>query len=129
MLIEKQKLRRDHGRHQKRQRLSLTAGQKSNRLLHAVFKSHIKESKLFTEIVFILFRNMTEQIMRTAGGPEKGNRQILFDRHMRRRTHQRILEQPTDHLTPDMLRHKRDILIIQLDEARVGKEGARDCIK
>ena len=129
MLIEKQKLRGNHRRHQKRKCLPLATGQKSNRLLHAIFKSHIKESKLFTEIVLILFRNMTEQIMRTAGGPEKGNRQILFDRHMRRRTHQRILEQPTDHLTPDMLRHKRDILIIQLDEARICKKRARDRIK
>ena len=72
---------------------------------------------------------MAEQIMRSAGSPEKGNRQILFDRHMRRRAHKRILEQPTDHLTPDMLRHEGDILIIQLDEARICKKRARDRIK
>ena len=40
-LIEQQKLRRDEGCHEQGERLALTAGEKSDRLGHPVFKPHI----------------------------------------------------------------------------------------
>ena len=41
VLIEQQKLRRDEGCHEQGERLALTAGEKSDRLGHPVFKPHI----------------------------------------------------------------------------------------
>ena len=49
MLVKKQKLRRNNGRHEQRERLALAAGEQSDRLRESVLKSHIQKCKLFAE--------------------------------------------------------------------------------
>ena len=124
MLIQKQKLGRIHGCHEKCQRLSLSAGKKSYRLSHTLLKSDIQKLQLFMESFFLLSGHM--------GKPSAFpccKCQILFYSHSRCSSPHRILIQATDGLCTYMLGHKSNILSIQHDHTGICKKISTDCIK
>ena len=86
VLIQKKNFRRDHRRHEKCECLPLTAGEKSHRLLHTVFQSHVKQRKLLSE--FFLIRRVDPAEICIPGGcrPKIGKRHVFLDRHVRRRS-------------------------------------------
>ena len=62
-------------------------------------------------------------------GPKIGHREVLLDRHVRCRTHQRILEEAADVAAADMLRNEGDVLSVELDVTGVGVEAPGDGIE
>ena len=60
MLIKKQQLWRVDGRHYKSKSLTLSAREKSDRLMHAIFKSHIQRTELFTKQFLFFFAYVRE---------------------------------------------------------------------
>ena len=62
-------------------------------------------------------------------GPKIGHREVLLDRHVRGRAHQRILEEASDIAAADMLRNEGDVLSVELDVAGVRVEAPGDGIE
>ena len=93
VLIEQQEFRPGDRRHQKRQRLPLTAGQKPHRLPQPILQSHIQFAQLRAEALAVPAADMPQPA--AAAG---GQREIFLDRHARRAAAHRILKQTADDL-------------------------------
>ena len=62
-------------------------------------------------------------------GPKIGHREVLLDRHVGCRAHQRILKEASDIAAADMLRNEGDVLPVEFDIAGVRVEGSGDGIE
>ena len=125
MLIQKQKLGRIHGCHEKCQRLSLSAGKKSYRLSHTLLKSDIQKLQ-FRRAGYI--RCVHADVRKPSAFP-CCKCQILFYSHSRCSSPHRILIQATDGLCTYMLGHKSNVLSIQHDHTGICKKISTDRIK
>ena len=121
MLVEQQELRSGDRRHQKRQRLPLTAGQEPHRLPQPIFQAHIQLAQLRAEALAVPAADMPQPA--AAAGRQ---RQVFFDRHPRCAAAHRILKQTADDLRPPIFRQERHILSVQQDLAAVRQKAAAD---
>ena len=79
------------GRHYKSKSLTLSAREKSDRLMHAIFKSHIQRTELFTKQFLFFFAYVREP---AAFGTCESH--IFFNGHARSSAAHGILKQMTD---------------------------------
>ena len=129
VLIEQEKFRSDEGRHQQRQRLALSAGEQAHRLLHPVFQPHIQQGQLFAEQGLIFPGDAGEDGVGGRACAEIGQRQILFDGHVRGGALERVLEEVSDDPAALKFRGEGDVLPAQRDAALVGDEAARNGVE
>ena len=62
-------------------------------------------------------------------GPQEGERKVFFNRHMRGRAAQRILEHTANRLGALVVRQEGNVLPIQRDGAGIGDELARNGVE
>ena len=124
MLIKKQQLWRVDGRHYKSKSLTLSAREKSDRLMHAIFKSHIQRTELFTKQFLFFFAYVREP---AAFGTCESH--IFFNGHARSSAAHGILKQMTDFFCSYIVWLKCYILAVKNDLSLISVEGTADCIK
>ena len=124
MLIQQKQLRRIQRCHHQRQRLPLSAGQKADRLTHAVFQPHVQKGHPFPKSLFFRFGHRPQPAARSGRQCE-----IFLNRHSRCAPAHRILKQPSNLFGPLMLRHQRNIFMIQTDGSAVNYEAAGNGIE
>lgn len=120
MLVEKQELGRIKGRHHKRQSLSLTAREQTDRLAHSVLKSHFEQGELISEELFVALRNAAQPAAVTCGEGE-----IFFNCHAGSGAAHRVLKKSADTLGALVLGHEGNILSVERYAAGVGYKASR----
>ena len=127
MFVQKQKLRICDDCHKQRQRLPLSSGEQLHLLGHAVFESHAEQRELFAEQLAVFFGDAGLQTARPV--LVIGNRQILFDRHVKGRTLEWILKHAADLSGALVFRLFGDVPAVQRDTAAVDGKHARDAVE
>ena len=128
VLVQHQKLRRDHRRHQQRQRLPLPAGQQPHRRVHAVLQPQSQLRQLLPEALPLLFRHAGEgrHMLRR---PQVRQREVFLDGEMRRCPFHGILKHSSDILAAFVLRAVGDVFPVQQDPAAAREERAADQVE
>ena len=127
VLVEQQKLRRHHRRHQKRQRLPLTAREQTDGLAQTVLQSHVELRELGAEELAVLGRDAAERIAVRRTQIREGK--VFLNAHVRRSAAQRVLKQPPDDTAAVVLTCKGNVLAIQQDASLVHIKAARDGVE
>ena len=123
VFVQQQQLGGDQRRHQQGQCLALAAGEQADGLLHAVLQPKAQGGELLGKEVAILFGDAGEG-RRVPGRPQIGQCEVFLNGHMGGRAAQRVLEHTADVLGAAVVRHKRDVLVIQRDGTSIRDELA-----
>ena len=127
MLVEQQQLWLLQGRHQKRQRLPLAAGEQADLRGHPVLETKIQRMQpLLVFGAFSLGDAPAEAAVLPAAG---GKGQVLLDLHGGRGAHHRVLEHTAEEGRALMLRQAGDVGAVDDDLTAVDLEGARDGVQ
>ena len=107
----------DHGRHQDRERLALSAGQQPDRRVQSVLKTHTETSHGFAQCATVIASQRPSEQSPAASFSRED--EVLGDAQLRGGTSKRALEYPADKAGPPLLRPAGHILIVQLILPRV----------
>ena len=124
VLIQKEQLGRHHGGHQQSEGLPLSAGEEPHRLAHPVLQPHPQQGELLPEKGLVLFVHPAEKGPLVLDGAEIGQGKVLLNGHMGGGPLHGVLEEPSDLPSAAVFRLESDVLPIQNNRARVGKENA-----
>ena len=127
VLVKQQQLRLLQRRHQKRQCLPLTAGQKPDLVGHALFQPQPQRVQPVIVILALLFRHAPFE--RALFAAPQRQRQIFLDLHVGRGAEHRVLEHATDKRRALVLRQRRHVHAVNEDVPLVDRPDARDGVQ
>ena len=127
MLIEQQELRLLERGHQQCQCLTLAAGEQANLCGHSVLKAEAEGAELLAELLALCVGHGPAQPALFAAA--HGERHVLFDLHVRRGAHHRILEHAAYIPGTLVLRQGSDVHPIKDDAPAVDRPYTGDGVE
>ncbi len=83
VLVKEQDPRRDHRRHEQRERLALAAGEQADGVFHPVFEAHAEKGELLAEFLPLCRSDAGERFF-VARCAQIGDGEVFLNRHVRR---------------------------------------------